>query len=396
MRSPVIRWILAAAIAVGAGAQTFVVDAAGGPGSDFTSLAIAVATVPSGAVLDVRPGSYASFSLSGKALTVLGGAGVQVDEGSLIQSLQPGQAVTLHGLRFRTSSTGVTWGLQLSGCDGPVTLVDCDWDLMPVVAFSVQPGLSATSARQLIVKGGTCLWALLSSSSAVFEDVDLHGYDAVDQGGVMRFATPGLTMRNGTRVQLRGGTVTGGAEAVGGVFVTAAAPGVTMTNPGLVQSLRLMGPATIAAGTASLGPSPPAIEADGAVRIDPQVVLQTAASQPIQGGTVTSVPMPEVASADAAPGGVLAATCGGPAGTPAILLFGLPGPAFELPGLQGELWASLATPIEMLALGPAPIGAALTVPNAAIFRGLRVAWHAITFDPVHGVETSNPSVALVR
>lgn len=56
-----------------AGAQSIrVVDAANGPGTDFTSLPAAVAAAVSGDVLLVRPGSYAPFWVSGKDLHIFG------------------------------------------------------------------------------------------------------------------------------------------------------------------------------------------------------------------------------------------------------------------------------------------------------------------------------------
>lgn len=61
-----------------ASAQTFVVDAQSGPGSQFTSIAAAVAAVPSGSVLLVRPGTYAPFSIVGKGLAILGTNGVVI------------------------------------------------------------------------------------------------------------------------------------------------------------------------------------------------------------------------------------------------------------------------------------------------------------------------------
>lgn len=55
-----------------ASAQTFIVDANNGPGTHFTDLAKAVASVPDGSVLRVRRGSYVGFTLSNRSLTILG------------------------------------------------------------------------------------------------------------------------------------------------------------------------------------------------------------------------------------------------------------------------------------------------------------------------------------
>ena len=57
-------------------AQTFVVDVANGPGTNFTSIATAISAVPDGATLLVRPGVYAeAIRIDGKGLKILGGPG---------------------------------------------------------------------------------------------------------------------------------------------------------------------------------------------------------------------------------------------------------------------------------------------------------------------------------
>ena len=60
-------------------AQQFVVDVHNGPGTHFTSLGAAVASVPSGALLRVRAGNYfEAVDLAGKSMTILGDPGAQV------------------------------------------------------------------------------------------------------------------------------------------------------------------------------------------------------------------------------------------------------------------------------------------------------------------------------
>lgn len=59
-------------LAVVAPAQTFVVDASNGPGTDYTSLATATAAAPSGSTLRIRAGSYAGFVIDAKSLALSG------------------------------------------------------------------------------------------------------------------------------------------------------------------------------------------------------------------------------------------------------------------------------------------------------------------------------------
>jgi hypothetical protein len=54
--------------------QAFIVDAAGGPGANFTDLQAAVSAVPSGSTLVVRQGTYGEVTIQAKTLTVIGGA----------------------------------------------------------------------------------------------------------------------------------------------------------------------------------------------------------------------------------------------------------------------------------------------------------------------------------
>ena len=107
-------------------AQTFVVDAAGGAGAAFTSIAVAAAAVPDGAVLFVQPGIYASFTIDGKSLTVIGGPGVVVEEliGSVsVKNLTAAQSVTMHGIELHsTLSPGL---FSCDSCAGAVVLQDC-------------------------------------------------------------------------------------------------------------------------------------------------------------------------------------------------------------------------------------------------------------------------------
>ena len=77
--------------------QVFVVDEQGGPGSHFTDLAQAVAAVPDGSALIVRPGSYAMFTLDGKGLSIAG-----EDRDSVFID---GAGAASGGLTFKRTST---------------------------------------------------------------------------------------------------------------------------------------------------------------------------------------------------------------------------------------------------------------------------------------------------
>ncbi|MEM7201191.1 MAG: hypothetical protein AAF628_13035 [Planctomycetota bacterium] len=111
-------------------AQVLVVDAAGGPGAQFTDLPAAVAAAPAGATLVVRPGLYSQFVLAGKGLTILGDAGGPVRVArfgfaSEVRDVPAGATVILQNLTFQGFSLSAS-GLSLAITDtrGSVVLDD--------------------------------------------------------------------------------------------------------------------------------------------------------------------------------------------------------------------------------------------------------------------------------
>src|SRR5262249_28568925 len=110
-------------LATVASAQTFVVDQANGPGTNFTTLVAAVAAVPDGAVLLVRPGTYAGFAISQKGLLVLADPGVTLSSDVTVSNTAPQQQTLLRG--FVWTSNNVVSGpafLRLASCQGAVAV----------------------------------------------------------------------------------------------------------------------------------------------------------------------------------------------------------------------------------------------------------------------------------
>lgn len=94
----------------------FVVDASGGAGSHFIDLPAAVAAVPDGSVLIVRPGTYTPFSVSGKGLSIVGEDAklVILSDGQLsIGGTNPSQTFLLKNLTL-TAQLGWGAGVQVS------------------------------------------------------------------------------------------------------------------------------------------------------------------------------------------------------------------------------------------------------------------------------------------
>jgi len=118
--------LLLAAPAAAQGA-VWVVDAAAGPGSDFTDIQPAIAAAADGDVILVRGGLYSSFTLDARSLAIVGqdGADVQVYLGtSVVRNVGPTQSVVLRGLD-RIATGWFVDAPSFTDCDGPVWVEDC-------------------------------------------------------------------------------------------------------------------------------------------------------------------------------------------------------------------------------------------------------------------------------
>ncbi|MEM7204053.1 MAG: hypothetical protein AAF628_27575 [Planctomycetota bacterium] len=174
-------WALLANAAL---AQTFVVDDDGGPGVAFTDLPVAVASVPSGAVLRVRTGTYSAFSIAHKSITVLGDGpqSVQIDWQSGAMALGP------------------------SGVADTIVLADVSFRGADYLRHVIQDAAGAVVLSNVTRTGfGKVLWEIRNSTN-----VHLHRvvWDAPSRG--MLFA-PGPSVRAvSATVQIEDSTVVGG------------------------------------------------------------------------------------------------------------------------------------------------------------------------------------------
>ena len=106
--------VLALLIAGLCPAQTYVVDANNGPGTDYTDLAFAVNQVPDGAVLQVRSGFYfGHLSLQSKGVTILGEPGAVLISDSFAQAvtvrdLTTTQSFSLYGVAVQSTLQSIS------------------------------------------------------------------------------------------------------------------------------------------------------------------------------------------------------------------------------------------------------------------------------------------------
>lgn len=167
------------AVAASAGAQSvWVVDASGGPGTDFLDVDPAVSAAAPGDTLLLRNGSYTDLVVNAKPLTVIAelGHAPQLAGGS-IRNLAAGQFLVLSGLTFTSPIEG---GLQIKGNQGSVWVEAC------VMTGADGDGLFTSPLFHAEGYGG----AEIANSSAVhFASCVLSGGDGDDYAPLL--ASPG-------------------------------------------------------------------------------------------------------------------------------------------------------------------------------------------------------------
>ncbi|MCA8954331.1 MAG: hypothetical protein KDE27_32785 [Planctomycetes bacterium] len=384
------RSIFAILLALPVAAQTFVVDANNGPGTNYTSLTAAAAAVPDGAVLLVRAGNYAGFAIAQKGLTVLADPGVGITGTIAIANTNPGQSCTLANLAWPGSGAPC---VQLTGDQGLVVLEGLTTAGFPAggfLGFNYVP-LDATGCARLAVRECT-FWGHvnLDACDAVFESCTLQG--VTNASAFTMLTTSSGLQAQGGNVQLVESTVTGGdGFGTGPIASVAASPGIGVYN-GTARVL-----ASTLVGGFDGGGQRAALQGNSIVRIDllssPQGGISNFPHSP------SFLAMPFVSATSAAPGGNLTATTTTLAGDLVTLVVGLPGAPVPIAGFQDQFWLDPGAHV-FLAIGvqqtTAPIAGSIAVPNVPGFRGLPLVWHAACFGPVTGLQNGNPAVALVR
>lgn len=392
--------------------QTYVVDAGNGPGTNYLDLPAAVAAVPDGAVLLVRPGSYTGFAIASKGLTVLGSAAV-VQGAVSIGGTAPSQPVTLRGLSWSVlprNVVPVTPVIALDNCQGPVMLEGVALPANPYLGVCPWPcriatGIRATTCSQVYLRNCDIRCAVeLSAVSAVIESCELSGEDlgAIYQT-IPNYPPSGNRPRpalrlNDSDVQVAGASRfesgSGGNLGQGNHIVGAS--GIVVQN----GSLRLLD-GTIVAGSSGVGQLAFTVEASGSanLRIAPRVGLTGAMGASTQGPQVGTDVMPALAGSSAAAGGVLSATVTTEDGDLVVLAVGFPAAPTLLAGIQDSFWLDPGAHV-FAAIGVqqsgGSIGSAVPVPAGPAFVGLRLNWQAACYGPVTAFQATNPVGVLVR
>ncbi|HZN41781.1 MAG TPA: hypothetical protein VFD82_23455 [Planctomycetota bacterium] len=365
-------------LAVAAATQTFIVDSASGPGTNFTDIPPAVAAVPDGAVLLVRPGNYSQFTIDGKSLAVLGepGAAVASALGPTIVNLLPHQAVVLRALDLASPlGSGFPVGVTCLNNQGVVRLA----------SLRTAPGLHGLSVQQCdSVFVDDCTFhrqATLVASTVVFTNCSLNAS--------MLVMSPALVQQGG-RTQLVGCQVAGLTP-----------PQQPFVSPIQLNGgdVRVLGGGVVAS-YALLGLPSAAITGTGTVRLDPSVSVQGGPQLFAPGITATVQAMPHVTATGGLLGGTSTAALHGPNGHLGVLAVGFAGPEIDLPSVFGDplFWAQ-GTAVTLSAGVPAPsqpVTGQVAIPGNPVFVGLQLLYQGITWDAAAGLQISNPAVGVVR
>ena len=377
--------------------KTWIVDAAGGPGTNYKDLPAAVQAASSGDVLLIRSGSYKPATIT-KGLRLLGESGATISTAPTtslnevplrVDRLPAGQVCVVQGLSIQGRS-GFTV-LQLSDNSGSVVLRNLtlgysagvgDHTLKIERCKAVHvPNCTASMGATILQSTVAIAASSFSRKTASFpingsmvaiyvasSNLDLIGVQATGQSGVHPYLI--------SRVAL---------SAVG-------------------SKIRILGDATSVYQPGAFNPlsvSLPALQGQmgSTLEIDPRVTLKSTgtAAKHVGFSQVRSRRIPILATSGGALGSSVVVDLWSPPKDLFAVFASLPGTPVDLPPL-GRAWFS---PSLMIPMGSGAQGATgqwrrvLPVPNNPALRGLPVLWQSVT-GSVSSIELSNPSVVVVQ
>ena len=343
------------ALAAASAAQTFVVDAAGGPGSSFTDLPAAIAAVPDGAVLLVRPGTYTAFEIVGKGVSVLGGPGAviapNVGPNLRIVDTTAAQPVIVRG--FEYSGSGI---LRLDTCAASVLLED--------LTAPSSLALYAGRCDNLLVRNCGPFRSLGPGMTVFDSTTTLVGCDCGPGAPICLSAGAG-------RTYVVDCAITGGLPGTLG----SASAALEMTD-----DVILMGTTEVTGWSTPVGTAA-AASGFGTLVVDDGVTITGGVGASL---TVVNESQAYVAATGGTIGSVADASLTVPTGALGALLLGRVGTPLDVPGFGGVLWLD-TTAVVALATGVgAPVTVSLTVPNAPPLQGTAWGWQGLAFTPARG------------
>ncbi|MCR9244003.1 MAG: hypothetical protein NXI31_03155 [bacterium] len=372
-------------------AQTYVVDAANGPGTNFLEIATAIAAVPDGSTLVVRPGNYLDFTIDGMGITILADNATLPSSNGFgavqIYNLAVHQSVVLRGLTLAAGSVFAT------GNAGRIVLEDITLEQVhPPNSHPLGGLLRLQSCSQVLLDD--CLFHRVTSRASTLVARRLtvanrYSYSvSYPLGTITVPAAPGIELDD-SRAELQNSTI----RFASAVSASNTAPAITLHRSDL----------RIVSGTYESGLTfpfstytGPAITGTGEADLDPAAVFQVG-SFPIAAATVqtTMTDLPELSISPATLGGTIVATVQDPVGHLAIVALGLPGTPIHIPGIAAPLWLDPNVWL-FAAVGNAPVTAQQFVPGNSGFLGLQLMWQGVTWDSTTGLVASLPALGVVH
>lgn len=378
-------------------AQTFLVDANNGPGTQFTDLPPAIAAVPDGSVLLVRPGVYNAAGFD-KGLSILATApGVDVVASAFVGfeifDLAAHQEVSIRGLRVLPTGSRGFW---LRDCAGRI-VIDSVQFVIPGPLGLPTRGVFASACAQVMLRD--CEFEAeaaveANDSHVVAEHCKLRGRGFAGSTG------PGIGVTTDHSVLVFANCTVRGGD--GGVLP----PPLPITLPprpavyAISSQIRFCddGAGSYAAGTIASGVPTPAI--DGAfttvVHGAATVLLPSGGAAPLAAGlTGIQRELPSLRTVVGPPGGAVQAVVTTPLGEAVLLAFALPGATTAIPGFDGETWLSPPTAVLQavgVPMAGAPVASTVAIPLLPALQGEWFGWQAIAWSPAAGFRFGNPSL----
>ncbi|MCU0866051.1 MAG: hypothetical protein MUC36_19890 [Planctomycetes bacterium] len=359
-----------ASAAVLAAQQTFVVNAGGGPGVNFTSLPPAIAAAADGDTIVVQTGPFGEGALpftTNKGLTIVGQGGAVPIGTSPTQKIQIVGLPAGRSFRMVGFERGLSDGpidIEVSNCAGAVhleTIVARENSFFPVTIPSITiTNCASVTLREIVNFGSPAV--RIDNSRVVLSRCELGR----------------------TRIGLGGGPClvadSAQVDIVQPLFRTngiTSQPCVTATN----SELRIVGDsaAVVSGGPVTNGGSALLVNG-GSLVVDPAVAVVAGGSQPVYAGSTAPqfVPGDATWASAAAPGQNLTLTTRSEPSAVVVVALGAPGPL--LPTALGLLGIDAAQPYAFASPAVIPAGgttALVVAVPAALPRGSAFAAQAV-------------------
>ncbi len=388
--------------------RTWLVDAAGGAGVDFSDLPPAVAAAAPGDVILVRSGDYLGFTTS-KGVRILsvsstGAATVRAPATSAthtigVVGLPATETFAMVGILVYAPDGGGA-GLELTSCSGTIHVERCTVETGPAFAIALQPALWATDSARIDLWYSTFLGypaAFLDRCTVLAADARFLGVNGGNTGPVHpNYPGHGMAAIGSTvelsRCQLAGGSPQGipyGRQPGSGLVSVASDWTIHSENGGSVVA----GSASNLPVTAALG--------NGTIRFDgPSTFGPTGGGAETDPGIVTiPATLPTLTLIYAPVLGTMRIDLSGAAGDLFVLLFGVPSDPLPIPGL-GDLLLDPNLGLIGMAAGTIDasryVSPTFPIPSVPTLRGTRFGWQAVRSGPGGELALSNRASFVYR